>query len=68
LSHQQRNGANKMSQYKANIRKTADGTFYALIVRIDKDGEENVINGYKGRSFATQKAAKKSTAAYLAKI
>lgn len=57
-----------MSNYKANITKTADGSFYALIVRIDRDGQENVIHGYKGRHFATAKAAEKSTAAYLAKI
>jgi hypothetical protein len=57
-----------MSNYQARITKTADGSFYALIVRIDRDGEENVIHGYKGRHFATVKAAQKSTDAYLAKI
>ena len=46
-----------MSNYQARITKTADGSFYALIVRIDRDGEENVIHGYKGRHFATVKAA-----------
>jgi hypothetical protein len=56
-----------MSKYEARIRKTGDN-FYALIVRIDKDGEESVIHGYKGRHFSTMKAAEKSTAAYLAKI
>ncbi len=57
-----------MSKYEAKITKTADGSFYALIVRIDKDGEQNVIHGYKGRHFASIKAAEKSTSAYLAKI
>lgn len=57
-----------MTKYTANIRKTADGSFYALIVRIDSDGEQSVIHGYKGRHFATLKAAEKSTSAYLAKI
>ena len=57
-----------MSNYQARITKTADGSFYALIVRIDRDGEENVIHGYKGRHFATLKAAEKSTANHLAKI
>lgn len=57
-----------MSKYEAKITKTADGSFYALIVRIDKDGEQNVIHGYKGRHFANMKAAEKSTSAYLAKI
>lgn len=55
-----------MSNYQARITKT-DGSFYALIVRIDRDGEENVIHGYKGRHFATVKAAEKSTATYLAR-
>ena len=57
-----------MSNYQARITKTADGSFYALIVRIDRDGEENVIHGYKGRHFANVKAAQKSTDTYLAKI
>ncbi len=57
-----------MSDDQAHITKTADGSFYALIVHIDHDGEVNVIHGYKGRHFATVKAAQKSTATYLAKI
>ena len=57
-----------MSKYEPRIRKNADGGFYALIVRIDRDGEENVIHGYKGRHFATLSAAQKSTSAYIAKI
>ena len=56
-----------MSKYEARIRKTGEN-FYARIVRIDSDGEENVIHGYKGRHFATLKAAEKSTSAYLAKM
>ena len=58
----------KMSKHEANITKTADGSFYALIVRIDKDGEKNVIHGYKGRHFSTMKAAQKSTDAYMKKL
>jgi hypothetical protein len=57
-----------MSQYKANIKKNSDGEFYALVVRVDRDGQENVIHGYKGRHFSTLKAAEKSTGAYIAKI
>jgi predicted deacetylase len=57
-----------MSNYQSRITKSADGSFYALIVRVDRDGYENVIHGYKGRHFATVKAAEKSTAAYMAKI
>ena len=55
-----------MSNYQARIRKTPDGSFYALIVRIDRDGQENVIHGYAGRHFTTMKAAEKSTSAYIA--
>ena len=57
-----------MSKHQARITATAEGSFYALIVRIDRDGEESVIHGYKGRHFATRKAAEKSTAAYIAKL
>jgi demethoxyubiquinone hydroxylase (CLK1/Coq7/Cat5 family) len=54
--------------YEARISENRDGTFYALVVRVDRDGEENVTHGYKGRHFASRKAAEKSTAAYIAKI
>lgn len=56
-----------MSTYQPRITKTTEG-FYALIVRVDGDGQESVIHGYKGRYFKTQKAAEKSTAAYISKI
>jgi hypothetical protein len=56
-----------MSNYQPRITQSADGSFYALIVRIDADGQENVIHGYKGRHFSSIKAAQKSTAAYIAK-
>lgn len=62
------NRAENMSKYQANITKNADGAFYALIVRVDMDGQTQVIHGYKGRNFSTLKAAEKSTSAYLAKI
>ena len=57
-----------MSKYQANITKNADGEFYALIVRADRDGQTQVIHGYKGRHFSTLKAAEKSTSAYIAKM
>ena len=57
-----------MSKYEPRIFNSADGSFYALVVRIDGDGQENVLHGYKGRHFATMKAAEKSTAAYIAKV
>lgn len=56
-----------MSKYEARITKQAD-SFYALIVRVDRDGEENVIHGYEGRFFKTMKAAQKSTSNYIAKM
>ena len=56
-----------MSNYQPRISKSADGSFYALIVRVDRDGEEQVIHGYRGRHFASLKAAQKSTAAHIAK-
>lgn len=56
-----------MSKYQANITEDNEGSFYALIVRIDRDGESNVIHGYKGRHFKTKKAAIRSTSKYLAK-
>ena len=57
-----------MTNYKANITKQ-DGTFYALVVRIDA-GEtyQHVCHGYKGRFFKTEKAAIKSTSAFIAKL
>jgi hypothetical protein len=57
-----------MSKYESRITRNADSEFYALIVRIDQDGQENVIHGYKGRHFGTLKAAEKSTGAYIAKL
>ena len=57
-----------MKNHQARITKSADNSFYALIVRIDRDSEENVIHGYKGRHFATLKAAQKSTSNYIDKI
>ena len=57
-----------MSNYQDRTTESADGDFYALVVRVDKDGQESVIHGYKGRHFATRKAAEKSTAAHIAKL
>tara|TARA_R110000851_G_scaffold318716_1_gene482713 strand:- start:260 stop:430 length:171 start_codon:yes stop_codon:yes gene_type:complete len=53
--------------YQANISKNAEGSFFALIVRVDNDGERSVVNDYNGRHFKTEKAAIKSTSNYLAK-
>ena len=56
-----------MSNYQPVIKKNSDDLYYALVVRIDCDGEKNVINHYKGRHFKTEKAAIKSTTNYIAK-
>lgn len=53
--------------YESRITKNNELGFYTLIVRVDSDGEENVINGYKGRYLKTRKAAKKSTSNYIIK-
>jgi hypothetical protein len=57
-----------MSLHQPRITQNADGEFYALIVRIDRDGQENVIHGYKGKHFKTLKAAQKSTQNYIDKL
>ena len=56
-----------MSNYSPAITKNSEGSFYALIVRIDCDGEKQVIHGYNGRHFKTEKAALKSTNTYISK-
>lgn len=56
-----------MSNYQAAIKQDATGEFYALVVRVDRDGEQSVDFGYRGRHFKTLKAAEKSTASYIAK-
>ena len=53
--------------YEANITKSQDGSFYALVVRVEEDGYKVVLNSYKGRYFKTLKGAEKSTANYIAK-
>ena len=57
-----------MSLHQPRITQNADGEFYALIVRIDRDGQENVIHGYKGKHFKTLKAAQKSTQSYIDRL
>jgi hypothetical protein len=54
--------------YKSAITENATNEFYALIVRVDRDGEEKVIHGYKGRYFKTRKAAERSTSNYITKF
>ena len=53
--------------YAPEIIKNPDGSFFALVVRVDPDGKSVVIRGYKSRHFKTQKAALKSTKDYIKK-
>ncbi len=64
---------NEMSKYEPRftnyyISTGAVASVCALIVRIDRDGQESVIHSYRARHFRTRAAAEKSTAAYIAKI
>lgn len=56
-----------MSKHHGKVTES-NGSFYALIVRVDNDGQESVIHGYKGRHFKTRRAAYLSISKYLAKI
>lgn len=56
------------SKYESRISPTANGAFYALIVRIDRDGQEQVVNTYKGRHFVKRETAEKSTSKAIAKF
>ena len=60
-------GTKTMSRHESRVSGSVENGFYSLIVRIDKDGQENVIHGYKGRTFATREAGLKSTAKYMTK-
>lgn len=57
-----------MSNYQPRIKQSAESGFYAMVVRVDRDGEEHIDISYKGRHFGTLAAAKKSTARHIAKI
>ena len=50
--------------YSARITATEMG-FFALVVRVDQDGREQVDPCYRGRHFATLANAERSTAKYL---
>ena len=54
-----------MNNYNAVITKDGEGAFYALVVRIERDGEKVVIGHYKGRHFKTEAAAVRSTTKYM---
>jgi hypothetical protein len=51
--------------YTARITETELG-FFTLVVRTDSDGAEQVDPCYRGRHFASRKAAERSTAKHIA--
>jgi len=53
------------NRYQPRITAQQDQSFYAMIVRVDSDGSENVIRGFKCRTFATVKAAERATAKHI---
>lgn len=55
----------EMAKYIAKI-KNQDGSFYALVVRIDADGQESVVSGFRG-FYKTVEAAERATTRFIAK-
>lgn len=53
--------------YQPRLTTNRDGSVYALIVLVHAPGDEQVIHGYKGRHFKTEKAALRSCNNYIAK-
>ena len=56
-----------MSNYKPFTSTNKDGKTFALVVRVDRDGETNAVHGYAGRHFQTKKAALRSCEKWIAK-
>lgn len=54
-------------RYESRITKQ-ENEFYALIVCIDKTGDERVIRSYPGKFFKTLSGAEKSTQKYINSI
>jgi len=55
-----------MSNYQGRYNQTAQGV-YALIVRVESDGYEQVLNGFGSKHYTTLARAQRSVAKYLAK-
>ena len=51
--------------YAARINQA---TLYTMVVRVDPDGYEQVDPSYKPRTFASLKAAERSTARHIAAV
>jgi hypothetical protein len=56
------------SRHEARYTTNQDSRTFALIVRIDRDGEEQVIRGFEGRHFASRKNAERAVAKHFAKF
>lgn len=56
-----------MSDYQARISNTADGDVYAMVVRVDRDGEQQVDATFRARHFATRAKAERAIAKHLSK-
>jgi hypothetical protein len=54
-----------MSAYVARINPIS---FYAMVVRVDNDGEEQVDCCFRPRHFTSLKAAQKATGRYINSI
>ena len=56
-----------MSKHETRVTGTDDNGFYALVVRIDRDGEEHVCHGF-ARHYKTRKAGERGAARYITKM
>lgn len=54
-------------QYQARIRKQGD-SFYAFVVYINQDGEEQVCADFKARFYTSYLRAEKATDNYITKV
>ncbi len=54
-----------MNRYQARINPVS---FFAQVVRVDYDGEEQVVDTFKSRHFASIKAAERSIEKFIAKM
>lgn len=54
-----------MARYEPRITHRSAGSVFAMVVRIDEDGEEAVDIGFKPRHFTTEKRAMQSIRRYL---
>ena len=56
-----------MSKHEPRITGTPENGFYALVVRIDRDGEENVCHGF-AKHYGTRAGAERGARKYIAKL